>query len=596
MKVARRVYLYLISYISFLMVLSGASDLLRLLLDGILGTQAQIIDAGYQREQYSRAGAMLLVGAVVWAIHWMLAQRSVAGAGAEAAEERRSVLRKLLIYGILFTTAAQGFFALYGLIQGALSLRTGPGGESLADVVSRTVPTLLVYGIGWLYYRQVSRRDNAVTPEQGSAATVRRWYFYLVNFGALSFAMSGIAGLARYVWDVITAGGTTAIVETPGLPSEFATNTGWIIAGLAFWLLHWLPVQRMTAVSDDEQHAVLRKVYLYGIIFETVAITLTSLALFLYNLLRYLLGTNPVAESGQSLLTAAGQPLLTALVYGLFWTYHRRVIVWDAELVAEVPLQASIRRLYYYLVALIALAVLASGVTSMLRLLIDLWLGGSVTSALNRQTWGDQISLFATLIIVGAPVWYANWFRLQRWAMAADGGADRQSVLRRIYLFLILFASVITLLASTAWIVYQILRTLGESFSGSLISDMSWALGAAVTGAVLLAYHLRILLGDQRAGTAAPVAPRGEPTTVPAPAPDDALAVVVAVRSRNPRAVEEALGKLQDLLPAGSVVEVLPAGHVTAGELRAWLAHHPLPPEPPALPSDSPSGSRPLPA
>ena len=377
MKVARRVYLYLISYISFLMVLSGASDLLRLLLDGILGTQAQIIDAGYQREQYSRAGAMLLVGAVVWAIHWMLAQRNVAGAGAEAAEERRSVLRKLLIYGILFTTAAQVFFALYGLIQGALSLRTGPGGESLADVVSRTVPTLLVYGIGWLYYRQVSRRDNTITPEQGGAATVRRWYFYLVNFGALSFAMSGIAGLARYVWELITAGGTTAIVETTGLPSEFTTNTGWIIAGLAFWLLHWLPVQRMTAVSDDEQHAVLRKVYLYGIIFETVAITLTSLALFLYNLLRYLLGTNPVAESGQSLLTAAGQPLLTALVYGLFWTYHRRVIAWDAELVAEVPLQASIRRLYYYLVALIALAVLASGVTSMLRLLIDLWLGSA---------------------------------------------------------------------------------------------------------------------------------------------------------------------------------------------------------------------------
>jgi hypothetical protein len=596
MKVARRIYIYLISYISLLLMLSGASDLLRLLLDAILGTPAPIVDASYQREQYSRAGAMLLVGAVVWAIHWMLAQRSVAGGGPEATEERLSVLRKLLIYGVLFTTAAQVFFALYGLIQGVLALHAGPGAESLSGVVSRTVPTLLVYGIGWLYYQQVRRRDNAVTPERGGAATVRRWYYYLVNFGALSFAMSGIAGLARYVWELITTGGAMGIVENTGLPWEFTTNTGWIIAGLGFWLVHWLPVQRLTAVSADEQHAVLRKVYLYGIIFETVAVTLTSVALFLYNLLRYLLGTNPLADSGKSLLTAAAEPLLTALVYGLFWAYHRRVLAWDAGLVGEEPRQAGIRRLYHYLVALIALAVLASGVTSMLRLLIDLWLGGSATSALNRQTWGDQISLFATLILVGAPVWYANWFRLQRWAMAADGSADRQAVLRRIYLFLILFASVITLLASTGWIIYQILRTLGESFSGSLISDMSWALGAAVTGAVLLAYHLRVLLGDQRAGTGAPVAPHGEPATVPAPVPDDALAVVVAVHSRNPPAIEEALGKLQDILPAGSVVEVLPAAHVTAGELRAWLAHHPIPPEPPALPSDSPPGSRPIPA
>ena len=328
---------------------------------------------------------------------------------------------------------------------------------------------------------------------------------------------------------------------------------------------------------------------------ETVAVTLTSVALFFYNLLRYILGSNPLTGTGESLLTAAGGPLLTALVYGLFWTYHRRILAWDAGLVgAEAPLQASIRRLYHYLVALIALAVLAGGVTSMLRLLIDLWLGGSVTSALNRQTWGDQISLFATLISVGAPVWYANWARLQRWAMAADGSADRQSVLRRIYLYLILFASVITLLVSSAWIIYQILRTLGESFNGSLISGMSWALGAAITGAVLLAYHLRILLGDQRAGAAEPTVPRGEPVSMSTPPPDEALALVVAVRSHNPPGVEEALRKLQDLLPAGSVVEILPAGNVTAGELRAWLAHHPLPPEPPALSSDSPPGTRPI--
>ena len=117
MLVARRVYIYLISFISLMVLLSGASNLLRLLSEMALGTARNVVNTDYLRDQFSLWSALLLVGGVVWAIHWILAQRGVASSNPEAEHERRSVLRKLLIYGVLFVALWQVFFALSNLLR-----------------------------------------------------------------------------------------------------------------------------------------------------------------------------------------------------------------------------------------------------------------------------------------------------------------------------------------------------------------------------------------------------------------------------------------------------------------------------------------------
>lgn len=599
MQIARRVYIYLITFISLQMLLVGAANLLRLVFEIVLDTTEHVVRGGdYRREQFSLWGAVLLVGAAVWGVHWYLAQRSVAADRADADDERRSVLRKLLIYAVLLITLAQSFPALGLLVGGVLAALPSLDSLSLRTSLSETVSMLLVYGLGWGYYQYVRRVDAAVTPERGGAATVRRWYVYLANFAALSALMLAAARLTRYIWRAITAGHDLGFTGDAWVPAPVAGDIGWLVAGVAVWLAHWLAAQRLVMVSEDEQHAVLRKVYLYAVIFQTVAVALTSLAFFLYNLLRRVIGSDPLAGSGDSLLSAAGVPLLTALVYGVFWAYHQRVLVVDAALVAaEPPRQASIRRLYSYLVAVIGVAVLASGVAALLRLLFDAALGGDATTNLSRRAWGDAISFAATLIVVGGPVWALHWDRLQQRALAPGGEEERQAVLRRIYLFLVLFFSVIALLSGLAWLIYHLLLNLGGTLSNREIGDLSWALGICITAGVLLAYHLRVLLHDQRGRAAAPAAPapseEATPEAVVAPA---TLVLVTGLVADDVRA---AIVPLAGRLPVGAELAIFPAADVTTAELRAWLNGRAAPgstPTPPAPEPDGPAGAQPSPA
>src|SRR4051794_34974069 len=102
MQVVRRLYLYAVSFISLMIMLAGASSLLRLLFIGVLDVNAYVGDnPTYQREEFSRNAALLVVGGVVWGIHWWLAQRAVSTSNPVAAEERNSVLRKLLLFGVM---------------------------------------------------------------------------------------------------------------------------------------------------------------------------------------------------------------------------------------------------------------------------------------------------------------------------------------------------------------------------------------------------------------------------------------------------------------------------------------------------------------
>src|SRR5690349_19868190 len=155
MQVARRVYLYLISFISLVMVLSGASNLMRLLLERLFGLSP--VDIGfytgdYWRDQFSQYGAMLVVGAIVWAIHWLLVQRSVNPSNPNAVEERGSALRKLFIYSVLATTLMQAAAAVARII--AALLRPGPSQENepLGLSLTAAIPQLVAYGLAWAYY------------------------------------------------------------------------------------------------------------------------------------------------------------------------------------------------------------------------------------------------------------------------------------------------------------------------------------------------------------------------------------------------------------------------------------------------------------
>ncbi|MGA7733299.1 MAG: DUF5671 domain-containing protein [Chloroflexia bacterium] len=595
MHVVRRVYLYLISFISLMMVLSGASNLLRLLLEGAFGLSRQdfgFFGGDYWRNQFSLWGATLFVGAVVWAIHWFFAQRTVASSDPDADDERRSVLRKLFIYAVLAVCLWQVAFATSGILM-ALMWPFLSTGDAFASLISSSFPQLIIYGIGGMYYWSILRQDNQATPEGARAATIRCWYTYLVSYVALSVLMAQLTSLARFLWQFATDPAHPWSLNNYWIPPAIAAAVPWIIVAGAIWLFHWNAAQQQMVASEEEQRSTLRKVYLFALTLQTAVVTLGSLAILLNSLLRVFWGTDPVGNTGESILTAAGAPLASALVYGAFWVYHRLVIRWDASLiVSQVSSRIAILQLYRYMVALIGLAFLAVGVTDMLRLLIDQLLGGTDIVSMSPQAWGDHLSFVATTIIIGTITWLATWLPVQREALSPGAELARYSLPRRLYLVLVLFFTVTALLTSAAWLLYQLLRFVGEPVS-SWIGNASLALATTITAGTLLAYHASILRADQRARPA-PLAP------ILAPPPPPALpATILLLRADNPSALEASIATFQPQLPETVRADFFHAPGITPTDVAAWLSNQAAaatPDTPPAPQPDHPPTVEPFPA
>jgi hypothetical protein len=390
------------------------------------------------------------------------------------------------------------------------------GSSVLAGAVVHPLAVVLVGGAFWAYYARVAAHDRRAQPEVGAGATLRRWCVYVLSFVGLLMVLFAAVGLLRALWEAAmvppaasTTGDWLAVAVAPAL--------GGLGAGLALWSLAWTwstSWLERPADPDPESRSVLRKVYLYLVLAVAVAWTLWNVGRILYELLRAALLPERLAAGGWGLLHALGAPLATALVFGLAWAYHARVVGREAARMGEPRRQAAIRWLYGYLVALVGLVVLAVGLGGTLSTLLDLL----VQPAAVRPTrwWEERISLFATLVAVGLPVWVVYWGRLQR---EASDPLARESLVRRIYLFLVFGVAVLTLLGSGAFTLYQVIRLLlGEPWSAGGTSELVGAASAAAVAGLFLVYHLRVF----RAGAGAlplPASVLVSPTSPSSPAP-----------------------------------------------------------------------------
>lgn len=502
MHVARRVYLYAIALIALGVLVTGLAGLLQVAIEAVverLTPPVTAVGVSDIRGRISFSGALTAAGLAVWLIHWLLAERPVRRGGPEGLAERGAALRRLYVYAALGVGGVILTFALRFLVSDLVAALLGQ--LSAASLVTgRIVEPLSLFAVTgglWLYHWRVAASDRALAPEVGASAALRRWFVYGVGFVALLTLLFGVSGLIGSLWEALVRRPDAAVVGPEFLGYAVADRAGSILGGLAAWLLSWRWANRWLAVGsgrDAESASTLRKVYLYLVLAIAVAWTVWSLGGLLYGLIRVLL-----LGGGSTVARDVGEPIARAAVFGLAWLYHARALRGEAALAAEQRSQATIRLLYEYLVALVALVALAFGLGGTLATLIDL----AVQPGLTRQPnwWQERISLFATLAAVGLPLWMTYWTRLEREALEPP---VRGSIVRRIYLLAVFAATVLTLLSSGVFALYQLLRLgLGESWSAGQTTDLLIAASAALTAGLLLAYHLTILRRDAAAAIVA---------------------------------------------------------------------------------------------
>jgi hypothetical protein len=418
MSRAERLYLYLVSGVSLSMWAAAAIIALRLILKEIgVGPQetAAFSSDSVDRDMWSVAIGLGLVGFVVWAFHWMAIDRSVrpSGAGPAAAKAPKAKAAK--------ADAPEGQpiarFRIWAAI--ARSVRgLGAGDDKAADVAERR-------------------------------SIIRSFYLSTVMGIALVPPIALAAQLAgRALADVMDMSATSApdlgnlggLLGTASLPSLGASSIGddWslaiIVVFAGIWAYHaWVrgrDVRQGPVITGAA--AWVSRLYLYWAAYVGLAFMISNAASFINLVLREVAGVGR-NELSASVLSWLGSPLgspwpragvmvlvavaLWGAVWLGHWLYSDRLRTGTTEQSAE-ERTSRVRLAFLVWIAVYGASAVLSGVALSLSVVFDKVLDANLYPEDVAPLWYNLVT--PTLAVVFAALaWW--WHRRRALAEDADG-------------------------------------------------------------------------------------------------------------------------------------------------------------------------------
>ena len=478
MKSIRRLYFYLVSFISVEVVLWGLVGLLRSVVDDTISGGADAL---------AQALALILVGVPIFLIHWLWVQR----AARRDEEERTASLRAVFFYAILLATLIPVVQNLLSFIDRALVQGAGLGvGRAFSSFREQTLAdnliAIVMNGIVAAYFWNILRDEWATLSDKDNFADVRRLYRYLWMLYGLLMTVFGAQQILRFLFyipgDVLGELGREVVVNGVAL----------LVVGTPIWVYAWRTIQESLA-DPAEMGSNLRLGILYVLALGGVITVITTSALVVNTVIAWLLGAD---WSFREFVDQIGGPISIGVPLGLVWAYYGYWLNRHIESVGDRLRQAALKRLYNYVLAFIGLVVAFIGVATLFAFIIDMITGNSIL--MSDSTRGRLATSIASLL-VGLPLWLVMWRPMQAEAMAQGEMGDhaRRSVLRKAYLYLILFGSVIGGMATAVGLVYQLIRAVLTGDPGSdFVNTVLNLIQLLLLFGVVLMYHLNVLRHD----------------------------------------------------------------------------------------------------
>ncbi|MGE5462043.1 MAG: DUF5671 domain-containing protein [Syntrophothermus sp.] len=478
MKSIRRLYFYLVAFISIEVVLWGLVGLLRSMVDNVLSGSEDAL---------AQALALILVGVPFFLIHWLWAQR----AAARDDEEQNASIRAVFLYAILLATLIPVAQNILSLIDRSLVELAGLGvGRAFSSFSRQTLADNLIAiamnGIVAFYFWNVLRRDWTKLTDRENYSDVRRLYRYIWMLYGLLLTVFGTQQILRFLFYV--PGGLLG-----HLGREVAINgLALLMVGTPIWVYSWRIIQNSLA-DPAEMGSTLRLGILYLLSLGGVITVITTSWIVINTVLNVLLGQH---LSASEFVQKIGGPVSVGVPLAMVWAYFGYWLNRHIEASGDRVRQASLKRLYNYILALIGLVVAFVGVATLLSFLIDMLTGyGIVFSDAMRNSLAASISS----LIVGLPLWLLMWRPMQAEAMSQGEQGDhaRRSLIRKAYLYLVLFASVIGCMSTAVALVYNLIRALLTGFGGTdFVNNILNLVQLLFLFGVVLVYHLNVLRAD----------------------------------------------------------------------------------------------------
>ena len=514
----RRLYFYIVAFVSLMMTVNGISLLIELILDGIFGVYV-ISDSNVKA---ATGASLTIVGLPLWFFHWRFIQRTVVAQPIE----KRSILRKLYIYITLAVAAGIFIYAALGLLNWIL----------IVDYFSGyNIAAIICWAATWVFHWRIEEREGQPTPE---TRAIRRLYIYIVALVALVMLALGVGRVLYF----ILLEGYNALTSNPALlggaglwrPTMREMLSVAIVGGGA-WALHWLYIARR------DYGSALRQVYLYIFaILGGVMATLSALGIIIHETLAWVLSASSADSTAEQFGFLPGS-VATLSIGAALWAYHWNMVRRETGVSAGAALSA--RRAYTYILSAIGTGTLAIAIFMLVGAALKLILASFGDVVIGGNLWRGALANIITLGVLGGPLWGYYWRTIQRRTL--DASADeREATSRRIFIFAALGIGVLALLGSVSVLLFMFLRDLLDvALSLETLSDMTAPIAIIAAAAAFLPYYWSVYLQDRDAAPEVAPAPAVHPEAAEGRLPRKEVTLLAAADGEPlMRQIQDALG------------------------------------------------------
>ena len=316
-------------------------------------------------------------------------------------------------------------------------------------------------------------------------SNIRRWYIYLVC----------AVSLQAVTWAVIALLRNLLIGQLDPPTSTLALQMAVVLIALPIFLGHWLWGQRLAGGSIEERGATLRRLYLYGMMAAFLGPFVANAFDMIGTLLRAqsTLIRQPFGLTGTD---GAIYHLLALIVLAVLWIYHDRINRGDARIVPIAGNSATVRRLYVLGLSAAGLAMTSVAIVNLIEWLL-LQIGQPPLISSGRE-FGPASEV--ARLVVGAPLWLIFWYQAKM-LFEGPSQAERESVLRKLYLYGAVFIGALTAVVNATGILAGLFRRLLElPPQGDIREPLSVIIGMGL----LWGLHAYFLQNDSRTVADAP--------------------------------------------------------------------------------------------
>lgn len=476
MKTIRRLYFYLVALISLEVVLWGLINLLRTLFgSGLTFPGADTL---------AQALALIFVGVPIFAAHWLWAQKACA----KDPEEHSATLRALFLYAAMLLTLIPVVQNLLALINRSLVVSAGidsyrafiGGAQTWIDNLIAILLNLVAAG----YFFNILRVNWAAVADHDNFADVRRLYRYIWVLYALLMTVFGVQQDIRFLFYL-----PAAVLGAQGR-EMYINGLALIMVGTPIWVYTWDVCQK--ALDErSERGSTLRMAILYILALAGVVTVLSMTGLIINEILLRLLGAD---IAWRELISRIGAPFSVGVPLAVVWAYYGGWLGREIASVSDDARRAALKRFYLYILALIGMVATFTGLALLLAFIVSVLTG----SALWGEVLRPRLSGAIATLLAGLPLWLVAWRPMQAEALAPGDMGDhaRRSLVRRAYLYLAIFATVIGGMASAIYLVYTILFGILDHRSESFLTDVLNGLQLLSLFAAFMVYHWTTLRQD----------------------------------------------------------------------------------------------------